>query len=68
MILLDLLGYVKTPAVSIPIPIPAVNQQTQSLPQIQSGISFRIDPPVHVDSDDFDYLFNHHRYSVGPIP
>jgi hypothetical protein len=66
LILLDLLGYVKTPAVSIPVP--AVNQQTQSLSQTQSGISFRIDPPVRVDSDDFDYLYNHHRYSLGPIP
>jgi hypothetical protein len=63
---LDLLGYIKTPAV--PISVPAINQQTQSLPQTQSGINFRIDPPVRIDSDELDYLYNHHRYLSGPLP
>ena len=54
----------KTPA--IPIPVLAVNQQTQSLPQTQSGINFSIDPPGRVDSNDFEYLYNRHRYSFGP--
>ena len=61
------LGYMKTPAVPIPTP-PSMTQQTQSLPQRQSTINFRIDPPVRTDSDEFDYLFNQHRYSSTPLP
>lgn len=61
------LGYMKTPAVPIPTPS-SMTQQTQSLPQRQSTINFRLDPPVRIDSDEFDYLFNQNRYSSTPFP
>ena len=66
-IFVALLGYRKTPAVPIPTP-PAINQQTQSLPQQQSEINFRIDPPIRIDSGEFDYLYNHNQYSSAPLP
>jgi hypothetical protein len=66
LIEIDLLGYIKTPP--IPIPVPKIDQQIHSFPQTQSGINFHIDPPSHVDSDELIYLYNHHRYSSGPVP
>lgn len=72
---LAFLGFVKTAAV--PIRSPPMSQQTQSLPQTQSGIglipSFRVDPPTHhEDNDAREYLYNHNslpkRYSSTPLP
>ena len=59
---------------AVPIPIPSLTQQTQSLPQTQSGISlipsFRVDPPAREDSDELDCAYNHNlrrnRYSSAP--
>ncbi|CAF1212879.1 unnamed protein product [Adineta steineri] len=67
-------GFVKTPAVLIPQQ--SMMEQTQSLPQTQSGISlipsFRVDPPAREDSDELDYLYNinsrRNRCLSGPLP
>ena len=59
-----LLGFIKTSAVSIPIPVE--NQQRHSLPQTQSGIdllpTFRVDPPSQG-------IHNHHsRHRNSSVP
>ncbi|CAF3856650.1 unnamed protein product [Rotaria sordida] len=59
-----LFGFVKTMA--IPIPIPSISQQTQSLPKIQSDMNlmsnFHSDSSTDYENYEFDYLYGNNSY------